>query len=147
MTSSHTNPTANATATDLLGAWRLVSWSLVYADGRASEFPLGEDAQGIIMYTSDGHVSATLMKKARPALAPASSAEAAQAYAECFAYAGRYTVREGAAYHAIEVATNPALIGITSTRHIALDGDRLVLSGPDFAAASPRTQRIEWRRG
>lgn len=144
MTSSHTNITV--AAADLLGAWHLVSWSLVYADGRAPEYPLGDDAQGIIMYASDGHVSATLMRKARPAQAPAAPAEAAQAYADSFAYAGRYTVRDGAAYHAIEVATNPALIGITSTRHIALDGDRLILSGPDFAAASPRSHRIEWRR-
>ena len=136
----------NAEANGLIGAWRLVRWSLVYADGRAPDYPLGEDAQGILMYTADGHVSATLMKKARPAQAPVSEAEAARAYGESFAYAGRYEVRDGAAYHSIQIATNPALIGITSTRHIALEGDRLILSGPDFAASSPRTQRIEWRR-
>ena len=136
----------NAESNDLIGAWRLVSWSLVYADGRAPEYPLGEDAQGILMYTADGHVSATLMTQARPAEAPGSEAEAARAYGESFAYAGRYEVRDGAAYHSIQIATNPALIGFTSTRHIALEGDRLILSGPDFAASSPRTQRIEWRR-
>ena len=135
-----------AEAKDLLGAWRLLSWSLVYADGRPSEFPLGADASGIIMYTPDGHVSATLMQKQRPASAPASDADKAAAYAQSFAYAGRYTVRDGTAYHAIEVSTNPALIGITSTRHIELADDRLILSGPDFSAGSPRTQRIEWRR-
>ena len=86
------------------------------------------------------------MKKARPAEAPASEAEAARAYRESFAYAGRYAVRDGAAYHSIEIATNPALIGITSTRHITLEADRLILFGPDFSAGSPRTQRIEWRR-
>lgn len=131
---------------DLLGAWHLVSWSLVYADGRPPEYPLGEDARGIIMYTPDGHVSATLMQKQRPAAAPASDADKAAAYSQSFAYAGRYAVRDGAAFHTIEVATNPALIGITSTRHIELSGDRLILSGPDFAASSPRTQRIEWQR-
>ena len=131
---------------DLLGAWHLVSWSLVYADGRPSEFPLGVDAVGIIMYTSDGHVSATLMQKERPAVAPISDADKAAAYSQSFAYAGRYAVRDGAVFHSIEVATNPALIGITSTRHIEMSRDRLILSGPDFAAGSPRTQRIEWRR-
>ena len=130
----------------LLGAWRLVSWSLVYADTRPPEYPMGEDAQGIIMYTPDGHVSATIMRKARPATAPATPAESATAYAEAFAYAGRYALRNGTVYHSIEIATNPALIGITSTRYIDLAGDILTLSGPDFAAASPRTQRIVWRR-
>ena len=135
-----------AEAKDLLGAWHLVSWSLVYADGRPPEHPLGADATGILMYTSDGHVSALLMRKARPAHAPASPAEAAAAYADSFAYSGRYTVRDGTAYHAIEVSTNPALVGVTSTRHIDMTDGRLTLSGPDFAAGSPRTQRIEWWR-
>lgn len=135
-----------AEAKDLFGAWRLVSWSLLYTDGRAPEYPLGDDATGILMYTTGGHVSAVLTRKTRPPQAPAPPAEAAAAYAESFSYAGRFTVRDGAAYHAIEVASNPALIGITSTRHIDLAGERLTLSGPDFAAGSPRTQRIEWRR-
>ena len=125
-------------ARDLFGAWRLVSWSLVYADGRLPEFPLGEDAIGILMYTPDGHVSATLMQKQRPAAAPVADADKAAAYAQSFAYAGRYTARDGAVFHSIEVATNPALIGITSTRNIALAGDRLILSGPDFSAGSIR---------
>jgi len=116
----------------LLGAWRLVSWSFVYDDGRPTEYPLGSDTKGLILYTEDGHVSATLMRTTGAA--------------ESFAYAGRYEVRDGTVYHSIEVATNPALVGITSTRHIALDGDRLTLSGPDFSAGSGRTQRIVWRR-
>ena len=99
------------------------------------------------MYTADGHISATLMRKARPAQAPASPAAAATAYAESFAYAGRLTVRDDTVFHSVEVATNPALIGITSTRHIELAGDTLARSGPDFGAGSPRTQRIVWQRG
>ena len=123
----------NASAKDLLGAWRLESWSFVYDDGRRPEYPLGPDAEGIILYTADGHVSATIMRTSGTA--------------ESFAYAGRYDVRDGAAFHSIEVATDPALVGITSTRYIALDGDRLTLSGPDFSAGSGRIQKIVWRRG
>ena len=123
----------SASAKDLLGAWRLESWSFAYDDGRPPEYPLGPDAKGIILYTADGHVSATLMRTS--------------GIAESFAYAGRYDVRDGAVFHSIEIATNPLLIGITSTRHIALDGDRLTLSGPDFSAGSGRTQKIVWRRG
>ena len=133
--------------TDLLGAWRLVGWSLVYADGRPPEYPLGQDAVGFLMYTPDAHVSATLMRKARPPQAPASAADAATAYADSFAYAGRFAVRDDSVFHTIEVATNPALVGVTSTRNIELAGDILALSGPDFGAGGPRSQRIVWRRG
>ena len=118
-------------AKDLLGGWHLESWSFVYDDGRPAEHPLGADAKGIILYTADGHVSATLMRAN---------------LSESFAYAGRYEVRDGVVFHSIEVATNQSLVGVTSTRHIELMGERLTLSGPDFSAGTGRTQRIAWRR-
>ena len=130
-------------AGDLIGAWRLERWSLVHDDGRPTAFPLGPDARGMIIYTPGGEVSATLM---RAAGTPASAAEKATGFGDSFAYAGRYEVCDATVFHSIEVATNPALIGVTSNRHIKLDGDRLTLSGPDFAAGTGRTQKIVWRR-
>ncbi|MEI7875398.1 MAG: lipocalin-like domain-containing protein [Alphaproteobacteria bacterium] len=136
----------NVSARDLIGAWRLESWSLIHDDGRPPVFPLGPEARGMIIYTPGGEVSATLMRAGRTAKTPASDAQKATAFGESFAYAGRYEVRDATVFHSIEIATDPALIGITSTRHIQLDGDRLVLSGPDFTAGTGRTQRIEWWR-
>ena len=118
-------------AAGLLGGWRLESWSLVYADGRPSEYPMGPDAKGYILYTPAGQVSATIMR------ADASA---------CFAYAGHYEIADGTVFHTIELSTDPALVGLRSTRHIKLDGDRLTLSGPDFTAGTNRTQQIVWRR-
>ena len=119
-------------AHDLVGAWGLESWSLEYEDGRPSEFPLGLAVRGMLLYTSDGRVSATLMGAGKPAAS--------------FAYAGRYDVRGDAVYHSIEIATDPTLVGVTTTRHIAREGDVLTLSGPDFRAGTGRTQKIVWRR-
>lgn len=130
-----------ATASDLLGAWQLVEWALVDGGGRLLEHPLGADAAGYIIYTPDGHVSATLMRTDR-----ADAAGEAGPYGACFAYAGRFAVRDGTVFHTVEVSTLPSLVGFTSSRRIALDGDRLTLSGPDFSAGSERTQRIVWRR-
>lgn len=125
------------TREDLIGTWRLVSWELVYADGRPSEHPLGPDAAGFLMYAGDGHVSATLMRKAATADAGALQA---------LAYAGRFEVASGVVTHIIEVASDPALVGLRNRREIAISGDRLVLSGADFTPGSARTQRITWRR-
>ena len=137
---------ASLTATDLIGGWRLESWALVYEDGRAAEYPLGRDALGYILYTPDGHMSATLSRAKRKPLASQSQAEKAQAFDDVFAYAGRYEVRGEAVFHTIAVATNPALQGITSTRNVMLDGNRLTLTGPDFSPDAPRFHRIIWRR-
>lgn len=115
----------------LPGGWRLESWSYLYEDGRPPEFPMGADAGGYILYTPQGHVSATIMRADG---------------SECFAYAGRYGIIDATVFHSIELSTNKALVGLRSTRHIRLDGDRLTLSGPDFAAGTARTQQIVWRR-
>lgn len=116
---------------DLAGAWQLLSWSLEYADGRPSEFPLGRDARGLLLYTPGGRASATLMSGRPPG---------------SLAYAGSYDVRDGAVYHSIEVATDPTLVGMTTIRHIAQEGDVLTLSGPDFRSDTGRSQKIVWRR-
>ena len=115
----------------LPGGWCLESWSLLYEDGRSPEFPMGPDARGYILYTPTGQVSATIMRADR---------------SECFAYAGRYEIADGTVFHSIELSTNPALIGLRSMRRIALEGDRLTLSGPDFLPGTQRTQQIVWRR-
>ena len=122
----------NSAAHDLTGAWRLERWSLEYEDGRPSEFPLGADARGMLLYTPDGQVSATLMNTGLPSAS--------------LAYAGRYDARGGAVYHSIEIATDPTRVGKTTTRHIAREGDVLTLSGPDFQAGTGRSQKIVWRR-
>jgi hypothetical protein len=119
-------------AHDLVGAWGLESWSLEYEDGRPSEFPLGLAVRGMLLYTPDGRVSATLMGAGKPAAS--------------FAYAGRYDVRGDAVYHSIEISTDPTLVGATTTRHIVREGDVLTLSGPDFRAGTGRRQKIVWRR-
>jgi Lipocalin-like domain len=122
----------NGAVHDLVGAWRLECWSLEYEDGRPSEFPLGPDARGMLLYTPGGQVSATLMNAGQPSAS--------------LAYAGRYDVHGGAVYHSIEIATDPTLVGMTTTRHIAREGDVLTLSGPDFRAGTGRSQKIVWRR-
>ena len=133
-------------ATALCGTWRLERWELVYEDGRPPEYPLGEDAIGFLMYMTDGFVSASLARAARPAIDAADPLAKARAYDSYFNYAGRYVVGEDHVIHQIAIATNPALDGLSSRRDAVLDGDRLTLSGADFSAGSPRSQRIVWRR-
>jgi hypothetical protein len=133
-------------ADSLIGTWRLERWEIEYEDGRPPECPLGADAEGFLMYTPDGHVSATLARRGRPPLAAHDDGARARAFEAYFGYAGRYEVRDGAVVHHIALAPDPALTGATTLRNAVLDGDRLTLSGPDFSATSPRSHRILWRR-
>ncbi len=45
----------------LIGAWPLVEYKTQPASDAPASYPLGKDAAGIIMYTSDGYMSAQLM--------------------------------------------------------------------------------------
>ena len=130
----------------LVGTWRLERWELVYDDGRPPECPLGADAVGLLIYSADGYVSASLARAERAALNQDDDSAKGRAFDAYFAYVGRYAVCDGAVTHRIAIAPNPALTGVETLRHVDLDGDRLTLSGPDFAAASPRSHRIVWRR-
>jgi Lipocalin-like domain len=132
-------------AAALVGTWQLERWELVYQDGRPPECPLGADATGFLIYTADGYVSASLARSGRAPL-EASEAGKAQAFDAYFGYAGRYDVRDGTIVHRIALAPNPGLTGVETLRHAQLEAGRLILTGPDFAAASPRSHRIVWRR-
>jgi hypothetical protein len=90
--------------------------------------------------------SASLARARRPSLDLGDDGAKARAFEAYFAYVGRYAVRDGAVMHRIAIASNPALTGVETLRNAQIDGDRLTLSGPDFAAASPRSHRIVWRR-
>ena len=50
----------------LVGAWELVDYSAWKEDGSGTVYPLGKDAEGIIMYTPDGYMSARLQKPGQP---------------------------------------------------------------------------------
>lgn len=49
----------------LIGSWGLETYVEIPLDGSPLHYPLGEDAQGLILYTHDGFVSAQLMRSNR----------------------------------------------------------------------------------
>jgi len=50
-----TTTTPDDLRTNLIGAWTLQSYEADSIDGSTVTYPLGIDAQGIIMYTPDGY--------------------------------------------------------------------------------------------
>ena len=96
---------------ELLGAWRLESWSHVYDDGRPGEYPLGPDANGVLMYTPDGRMCPVLSRTSRSETTPSSVEDKALAYDDTFSYAGNFEVLDGVVHHVIDVAYDHALVG------------------------------------
>lgn len=138
-------------AGQLVGAWRLVSWETRYVDGRVTR-PFGRRPQGLLLYTPDGGMSASIATRDRRPFPTANPREAgveerAQAFDSFFAYAGRYSVRGTKVRHDVAIATNPALSGSRQVREARLARGRLELSAVERAGkAGERRHVLVWAR-
>ena len=141
-------------AGDLVGAWKLVRWEISYSDDRPVSLPFGEDAEGMIMYTPNGYMSAVLHPATRGPVSTqyvlqAPAEEKAELFASFMFYGGPYRIEGGDVIHTVEHALNPDLVGMDQLRHVALDGDSLILTGEEKieAAGLTRFHKVQWRRG
>lgn len=137
---------------DLLGAWQLESWTIGYSDRDGFTSPYGDDPQGLLLYTADGWMSASICRKERKPLAEDVSirklpdAVKADAFSSYFHYAGRYQVVDGDVIHYVTQSLNPNFPGSQQLRHAELDGQTLVLSGKDQSGEVTRFHSLVWHR-
>jgi hypothetical protein len=113
---------------EILGAWELVSFVSVGADGTETH-PQGEGARGLIVYTADGYMSAQIMNPAGRGIT---------AY---LTYAGPYRLDEETAtlHHEAEIALWNSWRGTTQVRLAEIRNGDLFLSSPDGGT-------LHWRR-
>jgi hypothetical protein len=130
-----------------------VSWRIEYpATGRITE-PFGPAPEGLLLYTLDGYMSASMQRPARPRLsrenlATASDAEKSAAFASYLQYGGRWRVAGTDVHHVVELAMNPNLLGTRQVRAALLRGEELELRAtePLEGSSEVRLHRILWRR-
>lgn len=137
---------------DLIGTWELESWTIGYADRDELGFPYGEDPRGLLLYSTDGWMSASIARAGREPLPQDVSYRKlpddlkAAAFTSYFHYAGRYRVVEGDVVHYVTQSLNPNFPGTEQLRHAELDGDTLVLSGKDEVNGETRFHSLVWHR-
>ena len=133
------------------GAWRLRSFEVENERGQRT-FPMGEDADGFILYTQDGFMSGSLMEQGRALfqvddLMGGSVEEQAMAARGYITYSGCYTIHEDRVRHHVEISLFPNWIGRTQERFFAFEGDELVPSTPPLLLqGKTQTVRLRWRR-
>jgi hypothetical protein len=139
-------------AADLVGTWELIAWTSEGEDGVLH--PMGEDPEGVLVYTSDGTMITTIGRRQRPAidggdLLSGPLEQRLDAMETFIAYAGTFRVDGGDVLHDVAMSLFPNWIGTTQRRHVAIDadGDELVLSADPFVLRGRlSTQRLTWRR-
>ena len=137
---------------DLVGSWQLESWTIGYSDRDDFSYPFGESPQGLLMYSNDGWMNATICRSERSQLPQdvgfrkLPDALKAEAFVSYFQYAGRYRVVENDVIHYVTMALNPNFPGSEQLRHAELDGHTLVLSGKDEVGEVARFHSLVWHR-
>ncbi|KAF5271807.1 hypothetical protein FQR65_LT17562 [Abscondita terminalis] len=67
-TCTRINPVMTSVKNELVGSWKLLSYIELPIDGSDSLFPVGKNAEGILMYSPDGFMSVQIMAQDRPPL-------------------------------------------------------------------------------
>jgi hypothetical protein len=126
------------TANELVGTWRFVGFKLT--DGKGNEtFPWTEGSSGYLMYTPDGHMSATITSMVKQNDGPPRPMTTA--------YAGPFECHDTHVLHKVKVSTQPDLVGTIQRRDAVLDGDRLTLrSTPSLFGGPGSKAELSWKR-
>ena len=150
------SPNLDDIRAQLLGAWTLARWGVDFSDGRAASFPFGADAVGLIVYSADGWMNASIARTGRSPLSAASVrqapvAEQCAAFESYFNYAGSFLLRvingEPHVVHAVHFSLNQNFVGSEQVRRIRFDGaDRLTLSADERVGDTLRQHRLDWQR-
>lgn len=137
-------------AHELEGTWRFEKETNTRADGSAVQVP-GPAYEGVLIYTADGHVSATVMPRNRRWNVDSATRDelhASVAEGSSTAYAGRYEVDDltHTVTHIPAVSIDPADIGSRLKRNFEITGDRLKLSGKWKYQGQELTFTVTWVR-
>ncbi len=155
MTDGAASPSAARLSDRLLGAWHLVDCELIFSDGRPAVQPYGPDGRGLIIYSPEGWMSATLSRADRAPLSVGSlewahrahAAARAAAFDGYLAYAGRWRVEGDEVVHSVELSLVPDAVGAEQRRRVTFDGEELELSYSLTARSGVvRRYRLRWRR-
>ncbi len=138
----------------LVGTWRLVEWTVSIGDRIVR--PFSGAAKGLLTYTDEGRMCASLMKEGRDDLDTGSFARAeakhrASAAAGYISYAGSYEIVGDEVHHDVELSLFPDWVGDVQTRTIAWedepDGTRaLILSYVQNGNGKPAINTLRWHR-
>lgn len=127
------------TLAGIAGAWQLERATAALPDGGIVH-PFGTEPRGLLLYTADGWMSATICRGA------SATSPAAAGAVSAVSYAGRVAVRTDAVVHQVSVGGPPFGPGTEQVRLARFDRpDRLVLTTPGDPAREPIVELV-WRR-
>ncbi|MFK7957423.1 MAG: lipocalin-like domain-containing protein [Lysobacterales bacterium] len=143
-------------ASSLTGSWILHQWTTQSqdADGNLlkTHYPFGERPDGLLIYSPDGFVSATVCRSGRPRVSQSVSPRQlsadvqAEAFKSFFHYAGRWAIADGQVRHEVSLALNPNMVGTVQLRSPSFNERGLSLEGMELIGDNKRRHVIQWTK-
>jgi hypothetical protein len=140
---------------NLIGSWKLIDWT-VEMQGERVVKPFRGRATGVLTYTDEGRMVASLMRTDRTPMGTRSFAEAkalerASAAAGYLSYAGTFEIIGDEVHHHVDLSLFPDWVGGTQIRHIEWitneDGSvDLELSTAHAPEERSAVNRLRWHR-
>lgn len=140
---------------NLIGSWKLIDWTVEMQGNRVVK-PFRGRATGVLTYTDEGRMVASLMRTDRTPIGTRSFAEAkalerASAAAGYLSYAGTFEIIGDEVHHHVDLSLFPDWVGGTQIRHIEWitneDGTvDLELSTAHAPEERSAVNRLRWHR-
>jgi len=140
---------------NLIGSWKLIDWTVEMEGARVVK-PFRGRAIGVLTYTDEMRMVASLMRTDREQIGTRSFAEAkalerASAAAGYLSYAGTYEVIGDEVHHHVDLSLFPDWVGGTQVRHIewmenedgTIDLELSTAHAPEERSA---VNRLRWHR-
>jgi hypothetical protein len=121
-------------ANELVGTWRLESWTIHDQDGVVWD-PLGEEGTGVLVITANGWLSAHLTLQEPVPVARNQTAT-------YLGYAGRYRLVDKQLVTTVEISSVPDWVDTEQVREVELTGATLVLRPPTIGGVR---HELRWR--
>ena len=119
-------------AKQLVGSWKLTSWTIQVIDGEASQ-PFGPNPKGRAVFTPDGFSAFMIARSDRK---PATSdADSAALLKSLMVYTGKFTVDGDKLTTNVDLSWNEILTGTAQVRFFKLEGDKLFVRTAEQASA------------
>jgi len=119
-------------AKQLVGSWKLTSWTIQVIDGEASQ-PFGPNPKGRAVFTLDGFSAFMIARSDRK---PATSdADSAALLKSLMVYTGKFTVDGDKLTTNVDLSWNEILTGTAQVRFFKLEGDKLFVRTAEQASA------------
>ena len=139
----------------LIGAWTLESYTVQDVESEEVSYPMGPNPEGLILYTTDGYMSAQLSCGERDPFESgdmfgASPNEYSKAGRSYIAYSGpfHFDEKKGRLEHEMFVSFFPNWKGQRQVRLVEIDNDRLHLAPDHPMPVNGRLQTASliWKR-